>query len=585
MGKIGLAVIGVVEHGDKHGGNPVEASDLFLIDAGQRGLRREIGDRREGGAVGHGGGHRQHHTKAVEHRHLDHHAVRRGETHAVADGFAVVDDIVMGEHNPFGETGGSGGILHIADIVSLDGGGAAVHFFRGNHVGPFHDLIKGETAGLFEADGNDIAEEGQLFAVEGFAGNGVLEFRAEFVDDLGVIGIQCRFDHHQRVGIGLLEQIFRFVDLVSGVHRNEDGADLGGGPESDVPGRNVRRPDGHFTAGGHAHGKEGPGEVIHIVAKFAVSPGVIQGGVAEGVLIGKFLHHAVENLREGFVDELGLGPHVFAATVVIGIERMFFAVLFVEPIHIGNEVSENHFGIVNFREPFFLPFHGNIAVVVDGSDGVHDLLNGQGAFADDLEVPPVIGVSQMHMVDISAEVGDGVRGGFPFFPVGMMDAPERRQLIAGEVVHQIPELACVGENIAGLDEDLHIPFLGFGEELFQHGDAAVHIVLAGADGNIGYAEVLRRFQQGEDGFAFLFAGRGNVAGAVETGNGQFLVVEGAGGSGGVVFMEYTAFAGEFLIFLDIVGFNALESEFFGDGHHIVPCEFGPSPDGKGEFHR
>ena len=52
----------------------------------------------------------------------------------------------------------------------------------------------------------------------------VLELRAQFVDDLAVIGIAVALDHHQRVGVGLAQQVFGLVDLIGGIHGHEHRA-------------------------------------------------------------------------------------------------------------------------------------------------------------------------------------------------------------------------------------------------------------------------------------------------------------------------------------------------------------------------
>ena len=126
MAEIGLIEVGVLQHGDKHGGNAVEAGYLLLSDALEALGGRECGNGAHGSAVGHAGGHGKNHTEAVEHGNLNHHAVGGGKVETVADGLAVVYNVIVGEHNTLGEAGGAGGILHIADIVLADGGGAAV---------------------------------------------------------------------------------------------------------------------------------------------------------------------------------------------------------------------------------------------------------------------------------------------------------------------------------------------------------------------------------------------------------------------------------------------------------------------------
>ena len=92
---------------------------MLVVDTSKRGLGAEIRQRQYGSAVGHGGGHRQHHAEAMEHGHLDHHAVGSGQIHAVADILTVVDDIIMGQHDALGEAGGTRGVLHIAHIVLI----------------------------------------------------------------------------------------------------------------------------------------------------------------------------------------------------------------------------------------------------------------------------------------------------------------------------------------------------------------------------------------------------------------------------------------------------------------------------------
>ena len=166
IGEISLTVIFMIEHGDKHGRNAVETGDALLVDAGQGALCGEIGKRTQSRAVGHGGRHGQHHAEAVEHRNLDHHPVRGGQAHAVADAFSVVDNIIMCQHNAFRESGRTGGILHIADVVRFDLLRHLVQRLDGYGIGPFHRFLKGQAALLDITDGDHVPEEGKLFAVE-----------------------------------------------------------------------------------------------------------------------------------------------------------------------------------------------------------------------------------------------------------------------------------------------------------------------------------------------------------------------------------------------------------------------------------
>ena len=55
----------------------------------------------------------------MEHRHLHHHSIRRGKIHSVADRLAVVDDVVVGQHNAFGKARGARRVLHVANVVLI----------------------------------------------------------------------------------------------------------------------------------------------------------------------------------------------------------------------------------------------------------------------------------------------------------------------------------------------------------------------------------------------------------------------------------------------------------------------------------
>ena len=106
----------------------MESSDPFLIDAVQTLPRRKCGDRAHGGAVGHRGRHRQHHTETMKHGNLNHHSVSSGKVHAVSNGFSIVHHIVMGKHDALGKPGGAAGILHVADIMLVNTAPARLHF-------------------------------------------------------------------------------------------------------------------------------------------------------------------------------------------------------------------------------------------------------------------------------------------------------------------------------------------------------------------------------------------------------------------------------------------------------------------------
>ena len=151
----------MVEHGDKHGRNAVETGDPFLVDAGQGILCGKIGKRTQRCAVGHRSGHGKHHTEAMEHGNLYHHPVRGRQAHPVANAFAVIDNVIVCQHNAFRKTCCTGCILHVADIVRLD---ALGHGVQG--LNRLHGFFKRQAALLNKTDCDHIPEERQLFAVQ-----------------------------------------------------------------------------------------------------------------------------------------------------------------------------------------------------------------------------------------------------------------------------------------------------------------------------------------------------------------------------------------------------------------------------------
>ena len=116
----------------------------------------------------------------------------------VADVLAVVDHIVVGEHDPLGEAGGAGGVLHVGHVVDIDPGRPAADLLHGHPAAEGHRLLPGQTPGLAEAHGDHVAQEGQALAVEGLAGDGGGELRAQLGDDAGVVAVPVALDHHTR---------------------------------------------------------------------------------------------------------------------------------------------------------------------------------------------------------------------------------------------------------------------------------------------------------------------------------------------------------------------------------------------------
>ena len=71
-----------------------------------------------GAAVGEAVHRGEHHAEAVEERYADAQLVVLREFHVLAGDEAVVGDVVMREHDAFGEARGAGGVLHVDHVVA-----------------------------------------------------------------------------------------------------------------------------------------------------------------------------------------------------------------------------------------------------------------------------------------------------------------------------------------------------------------------------------------------------------------------------------------------------------------------------------
>src|SRR5690606_35911834 len=109
---------GMVEHRDEHGGHAMQHRAALPVDGGQCHQRVEPLHHHLGAAVceaAHGG---QHHTETVEQWHTDTAFIIRRKLHVHTGKVTVVDDVVVGEHHPFGKTCRPGGVLHVDHVVA-----------------------------------------------------------------------------------------------------------------------------------------------------------------------------------------------------------------------------------------------------------------------------------------------------------------------------------------------------------------------------------------------------------------------------------------------------------------------------------
>ncbi len=433
MGEIGRLEELVVHHRDKHRRNAVERRDLLFVYALEPLARRERRDRRHRRAVGHRRRHCEYHAEAVEHRDLDHHPVGGRQIHTVADRLAVVDDIVVREHDALRKAGRPGRVLHIADVVLVYHRRAAIDRLDRSPLRHRRRLVPRETSRYTRLARYYVSEEREPFAVERVVRILPLQLGTELPDYRNVVRILVAVDHHERVRVRLAEQIFRLVDLVRCVHRHEDGADLDRRPERDIPLRHVRRPNRDVVALSYAEGDQSAREGVDVVAELGVRARVIERRVAEGVLIRELLADAVKHLRESQVDELFLLPDIFAVAPARLTEPPRPVALVDIRAHEVREVREDDRGVGQIRLVLFQPFERDVPLVVHRAQRAHELVYRQVALSHHPVFDAAVlhdGVLNVRVLDERAEILYRRLRALPGEAIRVVHIPERADRVA-----------------------------------------------------------------------------------------------------------------------------------------------------------
>ena len=457
-------------------------------------------------------------------------------------------------------------------------------------VGALEQLFPGQAALLAEADGDHVAQKRQAFRVQRLAGHGGFQLGTELRHNLRIVGIAEALHQHHGVGVGLLEQILRFVDLVGGVDSHQNGADLGRGPEGDVPLRNVRGPDRHLGAGLDAHGQQRAGAFVHVVTELLIGARVIEGGIFECVLVGEFLHHLVEHLRKGLFNQRVLFPDVAARFGAVEIKVVLLARGRFKGGKVVFEVRKNdvHFGQVG--HPLRLPVQRQKAVVVDGGQRAHHVAQRQVALADQAEpaaLAVVLAVGQLYVPDIGAEVFDRVFGALVCKEHRLVHRPQRAQRVAGERFQRLAQQRRVAKQAPGLQQDGDALFFGGVHRLrqtAQHVFPGVFPVARGVNADIRHTQGRRKrklfFDCGGVGVG-VFVRQIQIQRKIHRADVLFRQLAHGGADG--VFVKRSLPVEQGGIHA-VIKLNAGKAELFGKGQIVRPAVRLPAADGKGKIH-
>ena len=249
--------------------------------------------------------HGEHKPEAMEEGDGDAELICRGELHTVADGLAVVEDVVVGQHNPLGESRRTGGVLHIDNIMTVEPCSRSSIFGVTNrlcHGVQILPVIHPRISLLINGDAG--AQEGETGAAVitriGLCG----KLGAETVDDIHIADILEAVAHDQHLGIRLLEQILCLVNFIRGIDSNQHCADFGTGKQRHHPLRVIGCPDGNMIAALDAHCKKSTGNGIALGVKFSVCALIVEFvGIDNGRLIGVFGRDLIHPFTQCCVDK------------------------------------------------------------------------------------------------------------------------------------------------------------------------------------------------------------------------------------------------------------------------------------------
>ena len=123
--------------------------------------------------------------------------------------------------------------------------------------------------------------------------------------------------------------------------------------------------------------------------------------------------------------------------------------------------------LVNPLDPGGIPQKGNISVVVDGAESVHQILHGQAALAGQLGYGLSVFLTvivNVHVTHIGTQIRNGLLGVLAGFHTGAVHVPDGGKPVVGELVQKVTKLcgACVGSG--GFHQDGHRTFVHDGKK-------------------------------------------------------------------------------------------------------------------------
>ena len=150
------------------------------------------------------------------------------------------------------------------------------------------------------------------------------------------------------------------MDLVSSIYCNQNSSYFGCSPEGDEPLGYIGGPNGYVIARLHSKSYKGSCSSIYVPSELPVCPGVIQGGILEGILVRIEGDHGIQYVAKCSVYSLVLLPREGSCLTSIFIEGESAGVVSPLSIHKGDEVGQDNIRVSDF----FVPLHTDKAFIV-----------------------------------------------------------------------------------------------------------------------------------------------------------------------------------------------------------------------------
>ena len=253
----------MIQFGNKHGRYAIEGRTPFLVDGSQDQQRVETLNHHLCTAMCqavHGG---QYHSETMEQRYTDTQFVVGGEFHVFSCQKSVVGDVVVGQHDAFGESRSARGVLHVHGVVAVYLLFGPCQFLVVHVVSQQQNLCRVvHSSVFFLSDVNHVAHVGEALAfhVSPFK---EFQFGQHGVRHFHEVAVFFPVDDTQRMHVGVLTKILQFRLLVVRVDGDCYGPDFGTGIQKGQPVGYVAGPDAHVRVFLHSDGQQAFGHTVH----------------------------------------------------------------------------------------------------------------------------------------------------------------------------------------------------------------------------------------------------------------------------------------------------------------------------------